>query len=40
MSEPSKLQVTIWGISISAEGAFAICAALFIVAAVLLFYRF
>jgi hypothetical protein len=40
MSEPSKLHVKIWGVSVNAEGALAIGAALFIVLAVLAFYRF
>jgi len=35
-----KLQVTIWGISVNAEGVVAIGAALLIVFALLAFYRF
>jgi hypothetical protein len=40
MSEPPKLHVKIFGLSVSAEGALAIGAALVIVFAVLAFYRF
>jgi hypothetical protein len=36
----SKLQVTIWGVTIHAEGALAMGAALVIVIAVLAVYRF
>jgi hypothetical protein len=40
MSRPPKLHVTIWGISVNAEGALAIGAAFIIVMSVLAFYRF
>jgi hypothetical protein len=40
MSKPPKLHVTFWGISVSAEGALAIGAALIIVMSVLALYRF
>jgi hypothetical protein len=40
MSKPPKLRVTIWGISVNAEGALAIGAAFVIVMAALAFYRF
>ena len=40
MSEPPKLHVKIWGVSIGAEGAWAVGAALIIVLAILVLYRF
>jgi hypothetical protein len=40
MSKPPKLQVTIWGISVNAEGAVAVAAAFIIVMSLLAFYRF
>jgi hypothetical protein len=40
MPKPPKLHVSIWGISVSAEGALAIGAALIIVISVLASYRF
>jgi hypothetical protein len=40
MSKPPRLHVTIWGVSVNAEGVVAIGAALLIVFAVLAFYRF
>lgn len=40
MREPSKLQVSMWGIKINADGFAAIVAAVLIVVAVLLFWRF
>jgi hypothetical protein len=40
MSEPPKLHVKIWGVSVNAEGALAIGAALIIVMSILAFYRF
>jgi hypothetical protein len=40
MSEPPKLHVKIWGVSVSAEGALAIGAACLIVVAVIACYRF
>lgn len=36
MSDPTKLQIKIWGISISAEGAVGIAAAVLIVLAILI----
>jgi hypothetical protein len=40
MPKPPKLHVTIWGISVNAEGALAVGAAFVIVMAVLALYRF
>jgi hypothetical protein len=40
MPKPPRLHVTIWGISVNAEGALAIGAALIIIMSVLAFYRF
>jgi hypothetical protein len=40
MKRPSKLHVKFWGVSVSADGALAIGAALFIVLAFIASYRF
>lgn len=40
MSEPPKLHVKIWGVSVSAEGALSIVVALVIVLSVIASYRF